>query len=284
MKGGTEMFDSQKMIANLPNMIDHTELKSNSGEKKILNLCNEAKMFGFFSVCINTVFTKFAKKQLEGSEVIVCNVVGFPLGANTSKIKALEAENAVNDGAEEIDMVINVGALTDKRYDFVKEDIRQVVKASGDEPVKVILETCYLTDEQIITGCKLAVESGARFVKTSTGFGAFGAFPQHVRLMRETVGSEIGVKAAGGIRNFKDAYRMIEAGANRLGTSAGVSIVETASLLKYSLKSWLKPEIPCHICPSRYASISKQPKSVYTYYKEKCLTCEHAEKYNKFYE
>lgn len=278
------MFDTQKMIENLPKMIDHTELKSNSGEKKILNLCREAKMFGFISVCINPVFTKFAKKQLEDSDVIVCNVVGFPLGANVTKIKAMEAANAVKDGAEEIDMVINVGALREKRFDYVKKDINEVVEASDPAHVKVILETCYLTDEQIITGCKLAIESGAKFVKTSTGFGAFGAFPKHVRLMRETVGPEIGVKAAGGIRNFKDAYRMIQAGANRLGTSGGVSIVETASLLKHSLKSWLEPEIPCHICPSRFATMAKLPKAVFTYYKNKCKTCEHAEKYNQFYE
>ncbi len=271
-------------VKKLAKMIDHTELKSNSGEKKILNLCNEAKMFGFYSVCINTSFTKFAYEQLKGSGVLVCNVVGFPLGANTSYTKACEAKKAAQEGAEEIDMVINVGALRDKRYDFVIDDIRQVVEASYPALVKVILETGYLTDDEIVKGCELAVKAGAKFVKTSTGFGAFGAFPAHVELMRKTVGPEIGVKAAGGIKNFKDAWRLIKAGATRLGTSASVAILEGASLYKFAPEAWLEPEIPCHICPSRYAKLEKMPKAVYSYYKKKCLTCPYNEKYNKFYE
>ncbi len=265
-------------------MIDHTELKSSSGEKKIVNLCSEAKQFGFISVCINPAYVKFAKDQLQDSEVLVCSVVGFPLGMNISEIKALEAKKAVEDGAQEIDMVINVGAMREGRYDYVREDISQVVQASSPSHVKVILETCYLKDEEIVKACELAVDAGAHFVKTSTGFGAFGAFEHHVKLMRQTVGPDIGVKASGGVSNFKDAIRMINAGATRLGTSAGVVILEGAKLFKHAPQAWLKPEIPCHVCPARSANISKLPKSVYQYYLKKCSKCEHREKYNKFYE
>jgi len=159
-----------------------------------------------------------------------------------------------------------------------------VAEASGPALVKVILETGYLTDEEIVGGCKLSVEGGAQFVKTSTGFGAFGAFPEHVRLMRQTVGPAIGVKAAGGIKNFKEAWRLILAGASRLGLSASVGIVEGLSLYKFAPAAWLEEEIPCHICPSRFANLDKQPKAVYAYYKKKCLACPHLEKYNKYYE
>jgi deoxyribose-phosphate aldolase len=265
-------------------MIDHTELKSSSGKGKIRNLCDEAKMFGFVSVCVNPHYVRYASELLKDSEVLVCSVIGFPLGMNTTEIKALEAKKAVTEGAREIDMVINVGALRDKDYDYVKNDIHQVVLASAPAHVKVILETCYLTDEEIVKACELSVEAGAHFVKTSTGFGAFGAFEDHVKLMRKTVGPDFGVKASGGINNVKDAIRMIEAGANRLGTSAGVAILEGVSMLKFAPKAWLEPEIPCHICPVRSANISKLPKGVYAYYKKKCLACPHRDKYNKFYE
>jgi deoxyribose-phosphate aldolase len=268
----------------LVKMIDHTELSAHSGEKKIANLCSEARSFGFYTVCINGAYTRFAKDLLEGSGVLVCTVVGFPLGAGTSAAKSFEAGDAVRNGAAEIDMVINVGALRDKRLDAVRDDIRAVVEASRPALVKVILETGYLTDEEIVSGCRLSVEAGARFVKTSTGFGAFGAFPAHVRLMRETVGPEIGVKASGGIRNFKDVWRLIQAGASRLGLSASVGVVEGLSLYKFAPAAWLEEEIPCHICPSRFANVDKQPKAVYAYYKKKCLACPHVEKYNKFYE
>lgn len=270
--------------AQIAKMIDHTELKSSSGQAKIKNLCDEAKMFGFISVCINPYYVKYAYEQLKDSEVIVCSVIGFPLGMNTTELKAMEAKKAVAQGAQEIDMVINVGAMRDKNYDFVREDIRQVVQASSPAHVKVILETCYLTDEQIVKACKLCVEAGAHFVKTSTGFGAFGAFADHVKLMRETVGPDIGVKAAGGISTLKDTIRMIEAGADRIGTSAGVAILEGVDMLKFAPEAWLEPEIPCHICPVRSANLSKLPKGVYAYYKKKCLNCPHREKYNKFYE
>lgn len=271
-------------ISKLAKMIDHTELKSSSGEKKIKNLCNEAKQYGFISVCVNPANVELATKQLAGSDVLVCSVVGFPLGMSTTEIKALEAKKAVEQGATEIDMVINVGAMRDGKHDHIREDIKQVVLASAPAHVKVILETCYLTDEQIIKACELSVEAGAHFVKTSTGFGAFGAFEHHVKIMRETVGPELGVKAAGGISNFKDAMRMINAGATRLGTSAGIVIIEGAKLFKYAPEAWLEPDIPCHICPARSASMAKLPKALYQYYNKMCLNCEHREKYNKFYE
>jgi deoxyribose-phosphate aldolase len=216
----------------LAKMIDHTELNAHSGEKKIADLCSEARSFGFYTVCINGAYTRYAREKLAGSGVLVCTVVGFPLGAGTSTAKAFEAHEAVQNGAGEIDMVLNVGALRDKKFDLVRDDIRAVVEASRPAPVKVILETCFLTDEEIVSGCNLAVEAGAKFVKTSTGFGAFGAFPAHVRLMRQTVGPGIGVKASGGIQHLQDARAMIEAGASRLGLSASVAIVEKLALEK----------------------------------------------------
>ena len=276
------MIDLDK--ETLVKMIDHTELSAHSGEKKIANLCSEARSFGFLAVCINGGYTRYAFEKLQGSGVLVCTVVGFPLGAGTSTAKAYEAAEAVRNGAAEIDMVIHVGALRDKRFDFVRDDIRAVVDASGPALVKVILETCFLTDEEIIAGCRLSVEAGAKFVKTSTGFGAFGAFPDHVRLMRQAVGPDIGVKASGGIRNFKDAWRLIRAGASRLGVSSSVAIVEGLSLYRFAPEAWLEEEIPCHFCPSRFASLDKQPKAVYAYYKKKCLACPHREAFNKFYE
>jgi len=276
------MIDLDK--ETLAKMIDHTELSAHSGEKKIANLCSEARNFGLYTVCINGAYTRLASEKLKGSSVLVCTVVGFPLGAGTSTAKAFEAREAVLNGAAEIDMVINVGALRDKKLDLVRDDIRSVVEASRPALVKVILETCFLIDEEIVSGCKLSVEAGAKFVKTSTGFGAFGAFPDHVRLMRRTVGPDIGVKASGGIRNFKDAWRLIRAGASRLGVSASVAILEGLSLYKFAPAAWLEEEIPCHFCPSRFANLDKQPKAVYAYYKKKCLTCPHLEKFNKFYE
>ncbi len=268
----------------LVKMIDHTELSAHSGEKKIANLCSEARSFGFYTVCVNGAYTRYAFEKLQGSGVLVCAVVGFPLGAGTRTAKAFEAAEAVKNGAAEIDMVIHVGALREKRLDAVRDDIRAVVEASGPALVKVILETCFLTDEEIVAGCEISVAAGAGFVKTSTGFGAFGAFPAHVQLMRRTVGPTIGVKASGGIRNFKDAWRLIRAGASRLGVSASVGIVEGLSLYRYAPAAWLEEEIPCHFCPSRFANLDKQPKALYSYYKKKCLTCPHVEAFNKFYE
>ncbi len=269
---------------DLARMIDHTELNPHSGRGKIENLCDEAIEFGFFAVCVNPVHAAFVAERVRGSGVKVCVVAGFPLGANLPEVKAREARLAVEQGADEIDMVIDVGALRDGRLDAARDDIRAVVDASRPALVKVILETCFLTDEEIVKGCRLSVEAGARFVKTSTGFGDFGAFPDHVRLMRETVGPDVGVKASGGIKNFKDAWRLVLAGANRIGTSAGVSIMEGLGLLRFAPAAWLEPEIPCHFCPSRFASLGKQPKAAYAYYKRRCRACEHRDAHNRFYD
>lgn len=214
-------LNSETLAAN----IDHTILKADATEQQVIDCCRQARENKFASVCINPVHVPLAAAQLAGSAVKVCTVIGFPLGANSSEVKAFEASVAVRDGAEEIDMVINIGALKDGKYDFVENDIRGVVKASGKAIVKVIIETCYLTDEEKVKACKLAVKAGAKFVKTSTGFGPVGATAGDVALMRATVGKDIGVKAAGGIRTLKDAADMLKAGASRLGTSSGIKII-----------------------------------------------------------
>lgn len=209
----------------LASFIDHTILKADATEQQVLDCCRQARENGFASVCINPVHVPMAAAQLAGSGVKVCTVIGFPLGASSSEVKAFEASVAVREGAEEIDMVINIGALKDEKYDFVENDIQSVVKASGKAIVKVIIETCYLTDEEKVKACKLAVKAGAGFVKTSTGFGPAGATVSDVALMRATVGNDIGVKAAGGVRSLKDAVEMLEAGASRLGASSGIKII-----------------------------------------------------------
>ena len=213
----------------LVKMIDHTELRANSGAKKINRLCSEARRYGFFAVCVNPLYVPLCRQELAGSGVLVCSVIGFPLGASTSLGKAAEAREAAAAGAAEIDMVIQIGALCEGKYDQVQDDIRRVVEACQPALVKVILETCFLNDEEIVRGCELAVSAGAKFVKTSTGFGRFGARPEHVRLIRKTVGPDIGVKASGGIKSLNDAWSMIEAGASRLGISASVAIVKELS-------------------------------------------------------
>ena len=257
----------------LVKMIDHTELRAYAGEKRIADLCGEARAFRFHAVCVNGAYARFAAAELEGSGVLVCVVAGFPLGAGTSAAKAFEAGEAVRNGAAEIDMVLNVGALRDGRRALVQDDIRAVVEAGRPALVKVILETCYLTDEEIVAGSRLAVEAGAKFVKTSTGFGAFGAFPDHVRLMRRTVGPEIGVKAAGGIRTLRDAWRLIQAGASRLGLSASVAVVEGLAPAGSGPAASLEEEDPCQVCPSHFANADKQPQAVYEYYRGKCTDC-----------
>ena len=213
---------------NIASYIDHTVLAANATQDKIEKLCAEAKEWHFASVCVNTCWTAFCAKQLKGSGVNVCTVVGFPLGAMCTKAKAYEAKCAIEDGATEVDMVINVGWLKDGKDDLVENDIREVKKACGDKHLKVIIETCLLTDEEKVRACKLSVKAGADFVKTSTGFSTAGAKAEDVALMRKTVGPNIGVKAAGGIRTYDDAMKMIEAGANRLGCSAGIAIVTSA--------------------------------------------------------
>jgi deoxyribose-phosphate aldolase len=207
--------------------IDHTNLKSTATKADIIKLCVEAKEYGFASVCVQSCYAELAAKKLSGSDVKVCCTIGFPLGTNSTESKAFEAEDAVNRGAKEIDMVVNVGAVKDADWEYVKSDIRAVREAIGGNGIlKVIIEACLLTDEEKIMACRTAAEAGAEFVKTSTGFSTGGATEHDVKLMRETVGQRLGVKAAGGIRNFEQAVKMIEAGASRIGASAGIDIVK----------------------------------------------------------
>jgi len=210
---------------NLAKFIDHTILKPNVTKEDVIKVCNEAKEYGFFSVCVNPFYVKLVSDELKNSDVKVCSVIGFPLGANTSEIKALEAKKAIEDGANEIDMVINVSALKDKDYDYVLNDIKAVKEACGDVLLKVILETCLLTDEEKIKACELSVKANADFVKTSTGFSTSGATAEDIKLMRETVGENIGVKASGGVRDRETALLMIENGATRIGASSSIAIV-----------------------------------------------------------
>ncbi|HHK5583723.1 TPA: deoxyribose-phosphate aldolase [Streptococcus mutans] len=206
--------------------IDHTLLKPESRQDQIDRLIREAKTYNFASVCINPTWVSYAAKALEGTNIKVCTVIGFPLGATTSAVKAFETKDAISHGADEVDMVINIGQAKSGHFAFVEEDIRAVVEASGDKLVKVIIETCLLTDKEKIKACQAAVAAGADFVKTSTGFSTAGARLDDVRLMRQTVGPDVGVKAAGGTRSLEDAQAFIEAGATRIGTSAGVTIME----------------------------------------------------------
>ena len=206
--------------------IDHTVLSQDADEKKIDKLIAEAKEHDFASVCVNSSWTKKCAEALKDSDVNVCVVVGFPLGAMDTKSKAFETKTAIENGADEIDMVINVGWLKSGRYSDVEDDIREVKKACGDKHLKVIIECCLLTDEEKVMACKLSEKAGADFVKTSTGFSKSGATVEDVALMRKTVGDRLGVKAAGGIRDGKTAVAMIKAGASRLGCSAGIKIIE----------------------------------------------------------
>ncbi len=209
----------------LARMMDHSLLRPQSTRVELKKLCGEALQYGFKAVCVNPVHVADAFSILEGSEVIVCSVIGFPFGTHPPQIKAAETREVIRLGAQEIDMVIQVGALKEGRNPEVVEDIRAVVDAASGCPVKVILETCYLTEEEKIRGCKLAMEAGASFVKTSTGFGSAGARVEDVRLMRKVIGKDFGLKAAGGIRTLEDVLKMVEAGANRLGLSGSVAII-----------------------------------------------------------
>ncbi|MFY0545107.1 deoxyribose-phosphate aldolase [Brevibacillus sp. H7] len=205
--------------------IDHTLLKPETTADMIDKLCAEAKQYDFASVCVNPVWVKRSAELLKGTDVKVCTVIGFPLGANTPAVKAAETRDAIANGATEVDMVINVGALKSGDLELVKQDIAAVVEAAGGVLVKVILETGLLTEEEKVTACKLSVEAGADYVKTSTGFGPGGATVEDIALMRKTVGPNIGVKASGGVRDRASALAMIEAGASRIGASAGIAIV-----------------------------------------------------------
>ena len=226
--------------AQIAKMIDHTILKAEATEKEVIKLCKEAVEYNFASVCVNPAMVSVAANVLEGTDVDVCTVIGFPLGANTTEVKAFETADAIAKGATEVDMVINVGKLKERNLEYVKNDIKAVVDAAkGKALTKVIIETCLLTDEEKVIACELSKEAGADFVKTSTGFSTGGATASDIKLMRETVGPDMGVKASGGVRSREDAELMIENGATRIGASASIAICEgtkSNSNYKYNKK------------------------------------------------
>ena len=206
--------------------IDHTLLKPDASQEQIETLIEEAKKYDFASVCVNPTWVNFAAQALKATDVKVCTVIGFPLGANTPVLKAFETSDAIQNGANEVDMVINIGALKSRNFDLVERDIRAVVEAAKGTLVKVIIETCLLKDDEKVKACQIAQKAGADFVKTSTGFSTGGATVADVALMRKTVGPDMGVKASGGARSYEDALAFIKAGATRIGASSGVAIME----------------------------------------------------------
>lgn len=218
-------YDVKEIGKEIAPLIDHTLLKPNATEQEIIKLCEEAKKYGFASVCVNPAYVSLCKQLLKDTNVKVCTVVGFPLGATTPTVKAIEAKEAIANGADEVDMVINIGALKSGNYQLVLDDIKAVREATRGKILKVIIETAYLTREEKIKACELAKEAGADFVKTSTGFGPSGATVEDVMLMKSVVGPKMGVKASGGIRTLEDALKMVKAGATRIGASASVAIV-----------------------------------------------------------
>ena len=211
---------------NYNKMIDHTVLKADTPLETVKRICDEAMEYGFASVCINPCHVAYCADYLKDSDVNVCTVIGFPLGANTSPVKAFETKDAIANGADEIDMVMNIGALKDKNYDLVRDDVKAVVEAANGTLVKVILETCLLTEDEIKKACELCVEAKADYVKTSTGFSTRGATIEDVRIMKEAVHGKAKVKAAGGVRTPEDMVKIVAAGADRIGTSAGCSLVK----------------------------------------------------------
>ena len=212
---------------NINKLIDHTALKPNTNKESILKLIAEAKTYDFASVCVNPCWVALAHQELKNTDVKVCTVIGFPLGASTTEVKVFETKDAIEKGAQEIDMVINIAMLKDKEYDYVENEIHQIVEAAKDKAiVKVIIETCLLTDEEKIKACELSQKAGADFVKTSTGFSTGGATVHDIVLMRKTVGAEMGVKASGGVHTHEEALAMVEAGATRIGASAGVKLLK----------------------------------------------------------
>lgn len=216
-------------MQNINRLIDHTILKPEASIDDIRKLCIEAKEYNFYSVCVNSAYVNVAYNFLLHSNVKVCSVVGFPLGAMIKEAKAYEAKFAVDSGAEEIDMVMNIGLLKSNKIDLFERDIKKVRETCHAAVLKVIIETCLLTDKEKILACQIAKEYGADFVKTSTGFSTGGATEHDIELMRKTVGDKIGVKASGGIKTYEDAIKMINAGANRLGTSSGIAIIKSAN-------------------------------------------------------
>ena len=211
---------------NYNKMIDHTVLKADTPLETVKRICDEAMEYGFASVCINPCHVAYCADYLKDSNVNVCTVIGFPLGANTSAVKAFETKDAIANGADEIDMVMNIGALKDKNYDLVRDDVKAVVEAANGTLVKVILETCLLTEDEIKKACELCAEAKADYVKTSTGFSTRGATIEDVRIMKEAVHGKAKVKAAGGVRTPEDMVKIVAAGADRIGTSAGCSLVK----------------------------------------------------------
>ncbi|WP_204179702.1 MULTISPECIES: deoxyribose-phosphate aldolase [unclassified Staphylococcus] len=211
---------------NYAKYIDHTLLKPESTRAQVDKILDEATEYHFKSVCINPIHVKYAADKLQDTDVLVCTVIGFPLGATNTEVKVFEVEDAIKNGASEVDMVINIGALKDGRYDEVQKDIEGVVAAANGKTVKVIIETCLLTDDEKVKACELSKAAGADFVKTSTGFAGGGATPEDVKLMKDTVGDALEVKASGGVRNLEDFNKMLEAGATRIGASAGVQIIQ----------------------------------------------------------
>lgn len=212
-------------MENIASLIDHTLLRPDANSNDIKKLCQEAIEYGFYSVCVNPTYVRQCKEILKDSKVKIATVIGFPLGANTSETKKFEAKNAIEDGADELDMVINIGALKDNNFELVKDDIQTVVDAAkADTKIKVIIETSLLNEDEKIMACKLSKEAGADFVKTSTGFSGGGATVSDIKLMKSVVG-DLGIKASGGVRDYETAIKMIEAGATRIGASAGIKIV-----------------------------------------------------------
>jgi deoxyribose-phosphate aldolase len=211
---------------SIASLIDHTILKSSATAQEVIQLCEEARRYNFFSVCVSPCHIRLAQQQLADAQVKVCSVIGFPLGIQTSSVKAYEAKVAATDGADELDMVIHLGTVKMQNWSAVQADIRGVVEAAPRQLIKVILETCYLSDDEIKTACQISQAAGAHFVKTSTGFGPHGATEHAVRLMRQTVGPDFGVKASGGIRNLESLLAMVSAGASRIGCSSGVQILQ----------------------------------------------------------
>lgn len=222
---------------NIAKMIDYTNLKPDTTLKDIEKLCNEAKKYNFASVCVNPANVKYASSLLEKTDIKVCTVIGFPFGANTTKIKFFEAKDAIESGACELDMVINIGALKSEYYDELKNDINGVIAAAEGAIVKVIIETGALTDEEIVKASEIIKESGADFIKTSTGIGYPGARIKDIVLIRKTVGTSVSVKASGGIKDLKTALDMVKAGATRIGTSSGVKIMKEAIKIANSTKN-----------------------------------------------
>lgn len=232
--------------------IDHTVLAANTPLSKIEKFCKEAIEYKFASVCFNPIHVKYAAERLKGTGVNVCTVIGFPLGANTPFVKAVETIDAIANGAQEIDMVANIGAIKDCNWALVKDDIAAVVKAANGTLVKVIIETCLLTDEEKFKVSQICVEAGAQFVKTSTGFSTGGATAEDVALIRKAVGPTMGIKASGGVRNMDDAKKMIAAGATRIGTSGGIGIISGNSEHKCTNCGRCKTQ-----CPSGNVTITK---------------------------